>query len=175
MRIVDEPPEEIPAHAVALLNQQGAVAGEKLGAVDAEAVGHEGERHQAGGRDPEQVGIEGISAIVRAADRAHAESSLAEDGPFAAAMSRSRRSISRLIVSRSMSSMLPVRGGLGGGLAPGFDARSEQRLVGAQADAEIVSLACQPEHVVGGDEQDPVGPVVDLRPVVPLQFGAADA
>ena len=66
MRIVDEPSEKLAPQPVALLDQQVAVAGEKLGIVDAEAVGDEGERHEAGGRDPQQVGIEGIPAVVRA-------------------------------------------------------------------------------------------------------------
>ena len=66
-------------------------------------------------------------------------------------------------------------GGLGGGLAPGFDAGSEQGLVGSQADAEVVLLAGEPQHVVRGFDQGAVGSVVDLRSVVPLQFVAGDA
>ena len=152
---------------VALLDQQVAVAGEKLGAVDAEAVGHEGERHEAGGRDPQQVGIEGIPAVVRAVAgdhaAAHARSSFAEDVPFAAAMSRSRRSISRLIVIEiHVVDVAGAGGGLGGGLAPGFDARSEQRLVGAQGHAEVGRWCGQPQHVVRGFDQGAVGSVVDL-------------
>ena len=107
---------------------------------------------------------------------AHERSSFAEDGPFAAAMSRSRRSISRLIVIEiHVVDGAGAGGGLGGGLAPGADAGSEQRLVGPQGHAEVVLLAGQPQHVVGGIEQGAVGPVVDLVAVVALQFVAGEA